>query len=62
MRILKCFLPIKSPWLNPSEPRWVHGKRAIVEPVRTLTAQELIDRVCSYFGFEHVEHLKQKVS
>lgn len=62
VRILKCFLPIKSPWLNPIEPRWVHGKRAIVEPARTLTAQELINRVCNYFGFEHVDHLKQKVS
>jgi transposase len=37
VRILKCLLPIKSPWLNPIEPHWVHGKRAIVEPARTLT-------------------------
>ena len=62
VRIIKCLLPVKSPWLNPIEPRWVHGKRAIVEPARTLTAQELINRVCNYFDFEHVEHLKQKVS
>jgi hypothetical protein len=27
-----CRLPVKSPWLNPIEPRWLHGKRAIVEP------------------------------
>lgn len=62
VRILKCFLPVKSPWLNPIEPHWVHGKRAIVEPVRTLTTEEVIHRVCNYFGCEHGEHLKQKVS
>jgi transposase len=62
VRILKCFLPIKSPWLNPIEPQWVHGKRAIVEPTRTLTAAEVIHRVCTYFECEQVEPLKQKVS
>lgn len=62
IRILKCLLPIKSPWLNPIEPHWVHGKRAIVEPARTLTAEELIHRVCTYFECDHVEPLKQKVS
>ena len=62
VRILKCLLPVKSPWLNPIEPHWVQGKRAIVEPARTLSAAELINRVCTYFEFEHVEHLKQKVS
>src|SRR3954471_439085 len=29
VRILVCRLPVKSPWLNPIEPRWLHGKRAI---------------------------------
>ena len=62
VRILKCLLPVKSPWLNPIEPHWVHGKRAIVEPARTLSAAELIARVCAYFACDHVEHLKQKVS
>lgn len=61
-RILRCFLPIKSPWLNPIEPRWVHGKRAIVEPVRTLTPNELVTRVCKYFNSEHFAHLQQNVS
>ena len=32
VRILVCSLPVKSPWLNPIEPKWVHSKRAIVEP------------------------------
>ncbi len=46
VRILVCCLPVKSPWLNPIEPKWVHSKRAIVEPARLLSAQEVADRVC----------------
>jgi DDE superfamily endonuclease len=45
VRIINCYLPIKSPWLNPIEPKWVHGKRRVVEPARLLTAGELIARV-----------------
>jgi transposase len=45
VRILACRLPSKSPWLNPIEPKWVHGKRAIVEPDRVLSAQEVMERV-----------------
>jgi transposase len=62
VRIIPCWLPIKSPWLNRIEPPWVHGKRAIVEPARLLTAQELESRVCDYFGCPIVDHLTQKVS
>ena len=29
VRILRCQLPTKSPWLNPIEPHWMHGKKAI---------------------------------
>jgi hypothetical protein len=61
VRILVCRLPVKSPWLNPIEPRWLHGKRAIVEPERTLTAHELMDRVHQHFGCEHLEPLHQHV-
>jgi hypothetical protein len=50
-------LPIKSPWLNPIEPKWVHGKRSIVEPTRLLSANELADRVCAYFACSHEPHL-----
>ena len=57
MRIVPCLLPSKSPWLNPLEPKWVHGKRAVLEPARVLTAQELADRVCAYYGCEHDIHL-----
>lgn len=57
VRILCCRLPVKSPWLNPIEPTWVHGKRAIVEPARLLSAQEVADRVCAYVGCAHETHL-----
>ncbi|WIG57530.1 MAG: hypothetical protein OJF49_004775 [Ktedonobacterales bacterium] len=57
VRILLCYLPVKSPWLNPIEPTWVHGKRSIVEPTRLLSAQEVADRVCAYVGCSHEPHL-----
>lgn len=57
VRIVACFLPIKSPWLNPIEPHWAHGKRNIVEPARLLTAHELAHRVCAYFDCSHESHL-----
>ncbi len=57
VRILACLLPIKSPWLNPIEPKWMHGKRRMAEPNRTLSAQELADRVCAAFGCDHEVHL-----
>src|SRR3954447_13434761 len=61
VRILVCRLPVKSPWLNPIEPRWLHGKRAIVEPDGPLTAHELMDRVHQHFGCERLEPLHQHV-
>jgi len=57
VRIIACLLPKKSPWLNLIEPRWIHGKRRVVEPNGLLTAQELIERVCAHFGCPHEEHL-----
>lgn len=57
VRILACFLPSKSPWLNPIEPKWAHGKRAIVSPDRLLAAAELADRVCAYYRVPHEPHL-----
>jgi len=61
VRIVVCQLPSKSPWLNPIEPRWVHGKRAIVEPERLLSAPEVEARACEYYGCEQVEHLQQLI-
>ena len=57
VRIIPCFLPSKSPWLNPIEPKWVHGKRRIVEPARLLTAREVEERVCAAFGCPLCDHL-----
>jgi hypothetical protein len=57
VRIVSCFLPKKSPWLNAIEPKWVHGKRKVVEPEGLLGAYELADRVCRVFGCPHYEHL-----
>jgi hypothetical protein len=57
VRILPCRLPTKSPWLNPIEPKWVHGKRAVTEPVRLLPTHELAERVCAYYGCAHEAHL-----
>jgi transposase len=62
VRIVACRLPSKSPWLNPIEPKWRHGKRAILEPERVLTAQEVKDRVCEHYGCEQCEPLVQKVA
>ncbi len=57
VRILPCLLPKKSPWLNPIEPKWVHGKRRIVEPARLLTAREVEERVCAAFACPLTDHL-----
>jgi transposase len=57
VRILACFLPTKSPWLNAIEPKWAHSKRAVVEPDRLLTAEELIERICAYFDCPQEPHL-----
>jgi hypothetical protein len=60
VRIVACYLPVKAPWLNAIEPKWVHGKRAIVEPERKLTAAEVVDRVCGYYDCERFEPLAQQ--
>ena len=39
VRVVVCPWPSKSPWLNPIEPQWVHGKRAVSEPDRLLSAE-----------------------
>ena len=64
MRIVVCGLPVKSPWLNPIEPKWVHGKRKVVEPTRLLSAAELEQRVCAYYDCARFDHLAipQKVA
>jgi transposase len=51
VRLLVCYLPSKSPWLNPIEPRWAHAKRQTLEPSPTpLPAHLLRQRLFQYFG------------
>jgi hypothetical protein len=57
VRIVSCLLPKQSPWLNAIEPKWVHGKRKVVEFDGLLGSHELAERVCGVFGCPHYEHL-----
>src|SRR5579885_248207 len=57
VRIPPFQLPTQSPWLNPIEPKWVHGKRNVGEYDGLLTAEQLAKRVCAYFGCSHEPHL-----
>jgi DDE superfamily endonuclease len=57
VRIVSCPLPIKSPWLNPIEPKWVHGKQRVMEPARLLTMDDLESRVYDALGADHADHL-----
>jgi hypothetical protein len=57
VRIVAYRLPSQSPWLNPIAPKWVHGKRAVMEPARLLTAQEVAARVCAYYRCVHEAQL-----
>jgi transposase len=57
VRIPSCLLPKQSPWLNSIEPKWIHGKRRVMEADRSLTAHELVERVCDAFECPHYEPL-----
>jgi DDE superfamily endonuclease len=57
VRIISCYLPSKSPWLNPIEPKWRHAKRRVVEPDRLLGAKEIAERACAALGCPYEEHL-----
>jgi hypothetical protein len=57
VRLVVCPLPIKSPWLNPIEPKWVHTKRQVVAPDRLLPARELAERVCHALDCPYHEHI-----
>ena len=62
LRLLVFQLPSRSPWLNAIEPKWAHGKRAVVEPERVLSAEELTERVCRYYGCEQLPKLAQELT
>jgi transposase len=57
VKIVPCWLPIQSPWLNPIEPKWTHGKRRVVEPARLLTTAELEARVYAALDATPTAHL-----
>jgi hypothetical protein len=57
VHLVVCPLPSRSPWLNPIEPQWVHGKRAVSEADRLLRADELEARVYAYYGCKPEAHL-----
>jgi len=57
VRFVGCQLPSKSPWRNPLEPKWVHGKRAVSDPDHLRRAAELEARVYAYYGCEPNAHL-----
>jgi transposase len=59
VRLIACYLPTKSPWLNPIEPKWLAGKKRVAEPARLLSAPELEHRVCAAFGCNREPHLIQ---
>jgi hypothetical protein len=57
VRLVVCPLPIKSPWLNPLEPKWANTKRKVVEPGRRLPARELAERVCDALACPYHVHI-----
>ncbi len=61
-KIRVCYLPVKAPWLNPIEPKWLHGKRAIVEPDRKLSATEVKQRVHEHYHCEPQKPLTQNAA
>ena len=61
-RLLVRRLPSRSPWLNAIDPKWVHGKRAVVEPARKLTGAELQQRLCAYYRTPLLQPLAQQVA
>lgn len=62
VRVVVCRSPVKAPWLNPIEPKWVHGERATAQPGRKSTADELKQRICDYYGRERLKPLAPKVA
>ena len=61
-RLVVCPLPSKSPWLNNIEPKWVHGKKAVLEPDRKLSADELKSRLCLFYSCDLLDPIPQPPS
>ena len=54
-----CGLPVKAPWRNRIELKWMQAERAVAEPVRKLGGAELKQRVREYFGCVPTPDLQQ---
>jgi hypothetical protein len=61
-RLLACRLPSRSPWRNAIEPKWIHGKRAVVEPTRKLSGNELQQRLCACYRTPLLQPLAQQLT
>src|SRR5919199_6645442 len=59
VRLIVCYRPIKTPWINQIDPRCPHGKRRVMHPDRLLATAELAERVCAVYGCPHEPHLIQ---
>jgi hypothetical protein len=57
VRLLVCYLPAKSPWLNAIEPKWVHGKRRVLKPNGLLTLAALEARAYAAYDCPPEPHL-----
>jgi hypothetical protein len=57
VKLVPCSLPSKHPWLNSIEPKWQYVKRCLVEPERSLSLEEVEERVCQVFDCPHLDHL-----
>lgn len=57
VRFMPCLLPSKRPWLNPIEPKWVHGKRAVFEPARCRQTSWSSASAPIVYGCEREPHL-----
>jgi hypothetical protein len=62
IRLLTCRLPSRSPWLNPIEVRWVHGKKQVSEPGGRLEATEMKRRICAYYQADLLDSITQKAA
>jgi hypothetical protein len=58
-RVLVCRLPSQSPWRKPIEPKWGHGKRAVVAPARVLSTAERMQRICASYHCDLTDPLAQ---
>ena len=61
-RPLVCRLPSRSPWPDPIEPEWMHGKRAAVEPDRVLAGDELARRLRDHYRCPLLPPLEQQLA